>query len=97
MVSTLELQNLCEAWKQCDPDYFSTTYGTVSDCLQQVEDYLEYYLSYYEQYGGPDCATAFEAFLECQLSSMQCVNGEIYYDYSTGCYQNYDYSTACNN
>lgn len=96
-VSSQEVSDLCQAFSQCDPQYFSQTYSSVADCEQSFGQNINYYVAYYEQNYGSACADEFEAFVECQLGKAICVNGTVDYDYYSGvdCYTEHDYYTLC--
>jgi hypothetical protein len=97
-VSSQEISDLCQAFSQCDPQYFSQSYSSVADCAQSFEQNVTYYINYYEQYYSSACADEFEAFVECQLGQAICLNGQVDYDYYSGvdCYSEHDYYSICN-
>jgi hypothetical protein len=94
-VETTEIRDLCRGFSQCDPQYFSETFGTIDDCVQTAEQSLRRYIDGYEQQFGAECADAYEAFLECQLGTAICLDGQATYDNSTDCYTTHDYSSVC--
>lgn len=58
--------SFCEALRECDASAFRDEYGSVSDCVEDLEYYKEYYADYY----GRACGRAFSEILECSSDAL---------------------------
>ena len=96
-VNPSEVEGFCQAWQSCDSQTFQNSFSGIDDCTTQTQEYLDYYLQYYEDNVDQACADAFETFLECQVSTYVCAGGSFEIDdqAETNCYEDYSYYEDC--
>ena len=98
-IENSELQALCNALEDCDPDTFSNSYLSTSECVAQIDQYVTEYVDEYTQTGGPECGEAFEAMYECILGTYVCADG--YFEAQDAaaeqCFADFSYEEYCAN
>ena len=76
-ISTAEVRDYCETFRDCDPSRFEQSHDSIDDCVDEQEYYLNYHFDLAADEQGALCADALEAWWECMYVDVYgCFDGE---------------------